>query len=192
METVVALDRVSRSFHRGEEEVRALVELSLELAPGEMVALVGPSGCGKSTALNLVAAVDRPDSGSVRVCGVDVSVASEEELVNLMGPVDTSLVKERGATSIMLVGLQGVGKTTIAAKLASHLKRQGRRPLLVAADIYRRRHADPGGRGRHQRNRRDRRRLRYQPGPGPEHPRPRRVRRRPVRAGHTILALRRA
>jgi putative ABC transport system ATP-binding protein len=83
METVVALDRVSRSFHRGEEEVRALVELSLELAPGEMVALVGPSGCGKSTALNLVAAVDRPDSGSVRVCGVDVSLASEEELVNL-------------------------------------------------------------------------------------------------------------
>ena len=83
MDTVVELDRVSRSFHRGEEEVRALVELSLELAAGEMVALVGPSGCGKSTALNLVAAVDRPDSGSVRVCGVDVSVASEEELVNL-------------------------------------------------------------------------------------------------------------
>jgi putative ABC transport system ATP-binding protein len=83
MDTVVELDRVSRSFHRGDEEVRALVELSLELAAGEMVALVGPSGCGKSTALNLVAAVDRPDSGSVRVCGVDVSVASEEELVNL-------------------------------------------------------------------------------------------------------------
>ena len=83
MDTVVELDRVSRSFHRGEEEVRALVELSLELAAGETVALVGPSGCGKSTALNLVAAVDRPDSGSVRVCGVDVSVASEEELVNL-------------------------------------------------------------------------------------------------------------
>jgi putative ABC transport system ATP-binding protein len=83
MDTVVELDRVSRSFHRGEEEVRALVELSLELAAGETVALVGPSGCGKSTALNLVAAVDRPDSGSVRICGVDVSVASEEELVNL-------------------------------------------------------------------------------------------------------------
>ena len=83
MDKVVELDRVSRSFRRGDEEVRALVELSLELAPGEVVALVGPSGCGKSTALNLVAAVDRPDSGSVRVCGVDVSAASEEELVNL-------------------------------------------------------------------------------------------------------------
>jgi ABC-type lipoprotein export system ATPase subunit len=83
MEKVVELDRVSRSFRRGEEEVRALVELSLELAPGEMVALVGPSGCGKSPALNIVAAVDRPDGGSVRVCGVDVAAASEEELVTL-------------------------------------------------------------------------------------------------------------
>ncbi len=61
----------------------------------------------------------------------------QEELTELMGPVDPSLAKARGATSVMLVGLQGVGKTTIAAKLARHMQKQGRRPLLVAADIYR-------------------------------------------------------
>jgi len=61
----------------------------------------------------------------------------EQELVNLMGPVDTELVRRDGAVSIMLVGLQGVGKTTIAAKLARYLQSQGKRPLLVAADIYR-------------------------------------------------------
>ena len=83
MDTVVTLERVSRSFRRGDEKVKALVELSLDLAAGEMVALVGPSGCGKSTALNLVAAVDRPNSGSVRVCGVDIADAAEEELVTL-------------------------------------------------------------------------------------------------------------
>jgi ABC-type lipoprotein export system ATPase subunit len=83
MDKVIELARVSRSFRRGDEEVRALVEFSLELTAGEMVALVGPSGCGKSTALNLVAAVDRPDSGSVRVCGIDVATASEDELVGL-------------------------------------------------------------------------------------------------------------
>jgi putative ABC transport system ATP-binding protein len=81
--TVVELDRVSRSYRRGDEEVRALVELSLRLAAGEMVALVGRSGCGKSTALNLVAAVDRPDSGTATVCGIDLSAASEDELVTL-------------------------------------------------------------------------------------------------------------
>ena len=61
----------------------------------------------------------------------------EEELVELMGPVDTSLAKSGGMTSIMLAGLQGVGKTTVSAKLAVHLRKQGLRPLLVAADIYR-------------------------------------------------------
>jgi ABC-type lipoprotein export system ATPase subunit len=83
MEMVVSLERVSRSYRRGDEVVQALSELSLSLDAGEMLALVGPSGCGKSTALNLVAAVDRPDSGTVRVCGVDVASASEDELVTL-------------------------------------------------------------------------------------------------------------
>ena len=61
----------------------------------------------------------------------------EQELTELMGPVDRRLSHARGATSIMLVGLQGVGKTTVAAKLARRLQGQGKRPLLVAADIYR-------------------------------------------------------
>ncbi len=83
MKKIVELEHVSRSFRRGDEVVLALADLSLFLAEGEMVALVGPSGCGKSTALNIVAAVDRPDGGSVRVCGVDVAAATEEELVTL-------------------------------------------------------------------------------------------------------------
>jgi len=63
--------------------------------------------------------------------------ACEEELVELMGPVDPSLASSGGVTSVMLVGLQGVGKTTAAGKLARHLQKEGRRPLLVAADVYR-------------------------------------------------------
>jgi signal recognition particle subunit SRP54 len=70
-----------------------------------------------------------PGQQFVKIC--------EKQLIELMGPVDPSLTKLRGATSVMLLGLQGVGKTTIAAKLARHLQKQKRRPLLVAADIYR-------------------------------------------------------
>jgi len=63
--------------------------------------------------------------------------ACQDELVALMGPVDPSLQSAQGKTSIMLVGLQGVGKTTIAGKLARKLQTAGKRPLLVAADVYR-------------------------------------------------------
>jgi signal recognition particle subunit SRP54 len=64
--------------------------------------------------------------------------ACEEELAALMGPVEARLRRGRGGTtSVMLVGLQGVGKTTVAAKLARHLQREKRRPLLVAADVQR-------------------------------------------------------
>ena len=71
-----------------------------------------------------------PGQHFIKVC--------EEELVALMGPVDPELARDAdGVSSILLMGLQGVGKTTIAAKLARHLAKEGRRPLLVAADIAR-------------------------------------------------------
>ena len=62
----------------------------------------------------------------------------EEELAALMGPVDPELTRDpNGVTSVMLLGLQGVGKTTVAAKLARLLQEGKGRPLLVAADVYR-------------------------------------------------------
>jgi NitT/TauT family transport system ATP-binding protein len=53
----------------GREEVQALDRISLDVAPGEFVAIVGPSGCGKSTLLNLIAGLDRPTSGAIEVGG---------------------------------------------------------------------------------------------------------------------------
>ncbi|MBO4931452.1 MAG: signal recognition particle protein [Clostridia bacterium] len=61
-----------------------------------------------------------------------------EELVNLMGETNTKLqISSRPPTIIMMVGLQGSGKTTHSAKLAGMYKKQGKRPLLVACDVYR-------------------------------------------------------
>jgi putative ABC transport system ATP-binding protein len=67
----VVVRDVRKSFDGG--VIRALDGVSFELAPGELVALTGPSGCGKSTLLNLVGALDRPDSGEIRVDGEDVT-----------------------------------------------------------------------------------------------------------------------
>ena len=71
-----------------------------------------------------------PGQHFVKVC--------QDELTALMGPVDPSLRRDDARiTSVMLLGLQGVGKTTVAAKLARHLMREKHRPLLVAADVQR-------------------------------------------------------
>jgi putative ABC transport system ATP-binding protein len=63
--------------------VRALDGVSMMVAAGESIALVGASGSGKSTLLNLVSAVDRPTSGRVEVCGVELATASENDLLGL-------------------------------------------------------------------------------------------------------------
>jgi signal recognition particle subunit SRP54 len=72
-----------------------------------------------------------PEDHFVKLC--------HDELVELMGPVDTNLrFAKKGPTGIMMVGLQGSGKTTTVGKLALYLKnRHHKRPLLVAADVYR-------------------------------------------------------
>ena len=82
-EVVVRMEDASRHYSRGDEVVRALDGVSLEVEAGHSVALVGASGSGKSTLLNLVSAVDRPTGGRVEVCGVDLMSASEAEMLAL-------------------------------------------------------------------------------------------------------------
>jgi len=67
----VVVERVRKSFEGG--RIRALEDVSLHLAPGELVALTGPSGCGKSTLLNLIGALDRPDAGRISVDGRELN-----------------------------------------------------------------------------------------------------------------------
>jgi len=69
---VVQVRNVSKVFKRDAFEVKALDDVSIEIGSGEFLALMGPSGSGKTTLLNMIAAIDRPTSGELRVLGEDV------------------------------------------------------------------------------------------------------------------------
>jgi len=79
----VAVRDVRKMYPAADAPVRALDGVSLEVARGEMVALVGPSGCGKSTLLNLIGCVDLPTSGHVFVDGRD-TIALDDDALTLL------------------------------------------------------------------------------------------------------------
>ena len=102
--------------------VRSFLDRVKEKALGETVQLRAKAG---DRALSAT-----PEQHFVRIC--------QDELTALMGPVDTEItLAKKGPTCIMMVGLQGSGKTTTVGKLARYYEKAKHRPLLVAADIYR-------------------------------------------------------
>jgi len=123
-----ALTDVRRSLLEADVEigvVRTFLDRVRERSIGEVVALKAPTsahGVNKGTKV-------KPADHFVKIC--------HDELVNLMGPVDGSLDLVGHPATIMMVGLQGSGKTTTAGKLAKKLSDEGKKVMMVAADIYR-------------------------------------------------------
>jgi putative ABC transport system ATP-binding protein len=78
----VVLRGVTKTFHRGAEDVPVLDGIDLEIHQGAFEALMGPSGSGKSTLLNLIAGLDRPTSGAISVAGQDITRLSSNGLAS--------------------------------------------------------------------------------------------------------------
>ena len=77
---VVEIRNLAKAYQRGGQVVPVLTDITLDIAAGDYVALMGPSGSGKSTLLNLIAGIDKPDSGILRVGGVDIVTLDEADL----------------------------------------------------------------------------------------------------------------
>ena len=79
---LVEISNLSKGYTRGGQAVPVLENITLNIARGEFIALMGPSGSGKSTLLNLIAGIDKPDSGVLNVDGQDITILSEGELAD--------------------------------------------------------------------------------------------------------------
>jgi putative ABC transport system ATP-binding protein len=80
IQPVVEICNLVKSYRRGGQVVPVLTNITFNIAAGDYVALMGPSGSGKSTLLNLIAGIDKPDSGTLRVGGIDITTLGEAEL----------------------------------------------------------------------------------------------------------------
>jgi putative ABC transport system ATP-binding protein len=79
---LVEIQHLAKSYTRGGQAVPVLSDITLDIHAGDFTALMGPSGSGKTTLLNLIAGIDKPDSGLLRVQGVDIAALDEGALAD--------------------------------------------------------------------------------------------------------------
>ena len=130
---IIDLDRVSRTYQMGHVEVPALADVSLQVHPGEFLAIVGPSGSGKTTIMNILGCLDRPTAGQYTLDGTPVGDLDDDSLAavrsrtigfvfqsyNLL-PRTTAL--ENVATPLLY---QGVSRSKRQARAKTALERLG-------------------------------------------------------------------
>jgi putative ABC transport system ATP-binding protein len=80
---IISCKDLTKVYTMGDQEVRALDGVTLDIFPGEFVAIMGPSGSGKSSLMNLIGALDRPTSGEMLINGRSLSEMSRDELADL-------------------------------------------------------------------------------------------------------------
>src|SRR5215212_3514612 len=80
---LIELRNVSKIYHLGGEEIRALDDVSVDIAGGEFISIIGPSGSGKSTLMHIVGCLDSPTRGTIRLDGTEIQHATARDLARI-------------------------------------------------------------------------------------------------------------
>jgi putative ABC transport system ATP-binding protein len=137
MAALLEAQNLTKHYKMGETVVRALDGVSISVAEGEFLALLGTSGSGKSTLLNLIAGLDRPTSGTLRIDGSDIGGMSAEELsqhrrrnigiiFQSFNLITTMTALENVTLSMMFAGVQQGERDLRATKLLESMGLGGR------------------------------------------------------------------
>ena len=127
---VEAVD-VRKVYRRGKEDLVVLQDLNLTIAEGAFEALMGPSGSGKSTLLNLIAGLDRPSSGTIRVAGSDVGTLPERARAKWRAAHSGFIFQ----TSNMMPALENVELPLLLTSLSGKERRERSRTALSVVGL---------------------------------------------------------
>ena len=131
---LIRIRHLSKSYRRGEQEVPVLLDIELDVMPGEFVALMGPSGSGKSTLLNLIAGIDKPTSGTIEIAGVDIAALGEGELADWRA-AHVGFVFQFYNLMPVLTALENVELPLLLASLPGRERRQRAAAALDAVGL---------------------------------------------------------
>ncbi|MEP5992876.1 ABC transporter ATP-binding protein [Rhodopirellula bahusiensis] len=120
---LVELRGVCKSFRKGDETITPLDEVDLDTEAGDFVSLMGPSGTGKSTLLNLVSGIDRPDAGTIRVAGTEVTKLSRGKLADWRA-ANLGYIFQTHNLIPVLTAYENVELPTLLLKMTSSQRRQ--------------------------------------------------------------------